>query len=847
MKELTHCPFLFILMLKRREVCWQIIKCLIYLRGKEHQWKCYVSSCLQCNPYFLFLYMKSSGFIAIIIYKFTMGEDQNQQNHEENGVKEAPHVAVVMVPFPAQGHLNQLLQLSRIISSYNIPVHYVGSATHINQAKLRLQGWDPLLEPNFHFHDFPTPHFHSPPPDPDASVQFPAHLQPCFEASSELREPVAALLRELSLTVDRLIVINDSLMGSVVQDFVGIGNAESYTFHSVSVFSIFFFFWESLGRPALEGVKIPEDVPSLDGCFTLEFFKFLVFQHEFKKLSSGNLYYTSKLIEGPYVDILREEEIDGIQNWETNRWHVINCFVIQEKIPLKIVSSLSPREVCFFVYKSWARGRSNLIVIQQPQASASLGMDNHQNHEESEMKEAPVAVVMVPFPAQGHLNQLLQLSRLISSYNVSVHYVGSVTHTHQAKLRVQGWDPLLHPNFQFHHFPTPHFHSPPPNPNSSVQFPAHLESSFEASSQLRQPVAALLRELSPRARRIIVIHDSLMGSVIQDVASIRNAESYTFHSAKFLEDVPSLDGCFPLEFLNFIASQHQFKKLNSGNIYNTCKSMEGCYVDLLDGLEIYGGKKKHWALGPFNPLTICYDKKSNPGHRCLGWLDKQAPKSVLLVSFGTTTSLTDEQIKELAIGLEQSKQKFIWVLRDADKGDVFSGEVRRAELPEGYEERVGGRGMGLVVRDWAPQLEILGHTQVLKVGLVVRDWAQREQLVAASTGGFPARSWILSLLTSLDRLVCPGGLRVCPCIRMSSKFITHSFSFFGLVFREWEHQEELVTSSTIEKALRRLMASKEGNDIRKRAVELGGAIWRSMDDRGASCMELDSFIAHISR
>ena len=60
------------------------------------------------------------------------------------------------------------------------------------------------------------------------------------------------------------------------------------------------------------------------------------------------------------------------------------------------------------------------------------------------------------------------------------------------------------------------------------------------------------------------------------------------------------------------------------------------------------------------------------------------------------------------MGLEQSEQKFIWVSRDADKGDIFAGNVERAEaLPEGYEERV--KEVGLVVRDWAPQLEILAH------------------------------------------------------------------------------------------------------------------------------------------
>lgn len=77
------------------------------------------------------------------------------------------------------------------------------------------------------------------------------------------------------------------------------------------------------------------------------------------------------------------------------------------------------------------------------------------------------------------------------------------------------------------------------------------------------------------------------------------------------------------------------------------------------------------------------------------------------MSFGTTSSLSDKEIEELAIRLEKSLQKFIWVLRDADKADVFAGEERRAQLPEGYEVRLKGRGV--IVIDWAPQLEILAH------------------------------------------------------------------------------------------------------------------------------------------
>ncbi|KAM3339495.1 hypothetical protein P3S68_029364 [Capsicum galapagoense] len=84
-------------------------------------------------------------------------------------------VAVVMVPLPAQGHLNQLLHLSRLITSYKIPVHYVGATTHIRQAKFRVHGFDPLTAKNLHFHEFPMPPFENPPPNPNASHKLPSH------------------------------------------------------------------------------------------------------------------------------------------------------------------------------------------------------------------------------------------------------------------------------------------------------------------------------------------------------------------------------------------------------------------------------------------------------------------------------------------------------------------------------------------------------------------------------------------------------------------------------------------------------------------------------------------------
>ncbi|CAL5033848.1 unnamed protein product [Urochloa decumbens] len=50
---------------------------------------------------------------------------------------EMESVAVVAVPFPAQGHLNQLLHLSLQLAAHGLPVHYAAPAEHILQARAR--------------------------------------------------------------------------------------------------------------------------------------------------------------------------------------------------------------------------------------------------------------------------------------------------------------------------------------------------------------------------------------------------------------------------------------------------------------------------------------------------------------------------------------------------------------------------------------------------------------------------------------------------------------------------------------------------------------------------------------
>ncbi|MCL7041388.1 hypothetical protein MKW94_029748 [Papaver nudicaule] len=470
---------------------------------------------------------------------------------------------------------------------------------------------------------------------------------------------------------------------------------------------------------------------------------------------------------------------------------------------------------------------------------------------EKEPQKVAVEVVLVPLPAQGHLNQLMHLARLISERGIPVHLVGSATHNRQAKNRVHGWDLSSHSNVHFHDFPLPYFPTPAADPDASNKWISHLLPTFEATVNLREPLAELLRSLSRTAGRVAVIHDSLMSFAAKEASSIPNVEAYGFNTCsaiftllflwealekpsnpdietlhKSLNNLSSKD-CMTDDFLNFIFQQLETSLLDAGELFNTCRPVEGKFFDLLCQEPYLAANKKQWALGPLNPVAF-YSKSTgweSSRHECLEWLDAQPNSSVLYVSFGTLTSLSDKQIREIAFGLENSRQRFVWALKDADRGDIYSNhdQVRRIELPEGYEERV--KGVGMIVRDWAPQLGILAHP---------------------STGGFLSHCGWNSCMESISMGVPIATWPMHSDQPMNALLVTEVLKI-GVGVREWAHRGEVASSTTIESRIRKLMVSEEGKDMRKRAEELGAAVRQAVSEGGTSTAEWNAFLTHISR
>lgn len=93
------------------------------------------------------------------------------------------------------------------------------------------------------------------------------------------------------------------------------------------------------------------------------------------------------------------------------------------------------------------------------------------------------------------------------------------------------------------------------------------------------------------------------------------------------------------------------------------------------------------------------------------WLDKQDARSAVYIAFGSEARLKQEELTEIAHGLELSGLPFFWVLRTNEGGDHDDERDHSVVLPEGFEERAK-KGRGVVWTSWAPQLKILAHDSI---------------------------------------------------------------------------------------------------------------------------------------
>lgn len=131
--------------------------------------------------------------------------------------------------------------------------------------------------------------------------------------------------------------------------------------------------------------------------------------------------------------------------------------------------------------------------------------------------------------------------------------------------------------------------------------------------------------------------------------------------------------------------------------FKTCREMEGPYIDYVEKQF----KKPAFLAGPVipeQPTSALEEKWAK-------WLDNFGAKTVIFCSFGSECIMEKEQFQELVLGFELTGLPFFAALKPP-----VGAETVEAALPDGFAERVKGRGV--VHGGWVQQQLILKHPSV---------------------------------------------------------------------------------------------------------------------------------------
>ncbi|RAL48543.1 hypothetical protein DM860_005967 [Cuscuta australis] len=320
-------------------------------------------------------------------------------------------------------------------------------------------------------------------------------------------------------------------------------------------------------------------------------------------------------------------------------------------------------------------------------------------------------VLIFPFVAMGHITPFFELAKKLSQRGFHVYLLSTpinLTFIHNT-----------HSSIHLVELHLPESPDLPPHRHTTNGLPPHLnltlqralresEPAFSDALTTLRPNLLIYDALNPWAARVAESHD--VPAVRLFTIGAATSSYYTHSLSRENEEYP-----FPelrLSTYDRDRVQKMLERWRSGLKYtditedrNVCvitasREMEGKYIDSLS--HLLGGRK----VMPLGLLVRQEEDDCDQFHVIMEWLGKKAEKSTMYVSFGSECFLSDDEIQEMAHGLEESGVNFIWVVR-FPKGEEKDLKVA---LPKGFLGRVGDRGR--VVEGWAPQARILSHPSV---------------------------------------------------------------------------------------------------------------------------------------
>ncbi|KAL6002191.1 hypothetical protein ACLOJK_037639 [Asimina triloba] len=462
-------------------------------------------------------------------------------------------------------------------------------------------------------------------------------------------------------------------------------------------------------------------------------------------------------------------------------------------------------------------------------------------------------IILFPYLAQGHFISFMSLAATLHHRNPcsTITFVTTPANVHNLR-------PTIPPNSSICLAALP-FHGPdhglPPNKESAdlLEFPLSLRL-FQAYQTLKPAFQNLVLDITKKDSRppLAIISDIFSGwtvdiakqlGIFQAVFISSGAygtavyfslylnlphlktDSDEFLLPDFPEPVLLHRSQMDKEFFQQADDENDDGWLTTslqadGFLFNTLEELEKA------GLEYFRKKTNRpaWGIGPLKNIRHARKQPGISVDSCISWLDLHPPSSVLYISFGSENTMSASQMKDLAMVLESIGKPFIWVIRPPS-GFSTNEEFRGEWLPEGFEERVREKKQGILVRRWAPQLEILSH---------------------ASTSTFLSHCGWNSTLESLSRGVPLIGWPLAAEQFYTVKMMEELGVCVEIARGDGREIERDEAGRVIE-----MVMGKKGEEMRRKALQVKEmmelAVKEDEEFPGSSMKALDEFLRTISR
>lgn len=457
-----------------------------------------------------------------------------------------------------------------------------------------------------------------------------------------------------------------------------------------------------------------------------------------------------------------------------------------------------------------------------------------------------VHVLLVSFPAQGHVNPLLRLGNLLASTGLLVTFsscsvvgksmrkanknIDELTPVGDGMIRFEFFDDGLGEDEDLRRADLDYY-----VPHLELHGKEAVTTIVKKHEKEGRPVSCLINNpfipwVSDLAHTLNIPNAVLW---VQSCACFSAYYHYNNQLAQFpTESDPEIDVQLPSmpllkhdEIPSFLHPQTPYAVLGKA-ILGQFKVLSKTFCVLVETFqelesEVIDYMSRFCLIKPIGPLfkNPISSNSSIQGDfmkadDCIDFLNSKDPASVVYVSFGSVISLNQEQTNEIAYGLLNSGVSFLWVLRPPTLG------LPPVVLPENFLEKIGDKGK---IVQWCSQKEVLEHPSV---AYFITHCGWNSSLEAITTGvpvvAFPA--W---------------GDQV-----TNAKYLVDVLELGVRLSRGDQTEKNGVSRDRIEKCLKEAIGPK-ATELKKNVVKWKKAAEEAVAEGGSSDRNLKDFVDKI--